>query len=75
MLGKPAFKFHLKIRQYIGSVMYAILQEQAEIVDTQLPLGLYPVTGFAIRCVQTSSFAVLMVVDWRIIESQYGRYN
>jgi hypothetical protein len=40
LVGKLAFKFHFKIRQDIGRVMYAILQEQAKIVDTQLPLGL-----------------------------------
>jgi hypothetical protein len=34
LLGKPPFKFHLKIRQDIGRVMYAILEEQAEIMDT-----------------------------------------
>ena len=27
LVGKPTFKFHLKIRQDIGRVMYAIFEE------------------------------------------------
>lgn len=67
MVGNPAFKFQLKIRQDIDRVMLAILERQAERVDTHATaLRLYPVTGFAASYVQLSS---LLLRWWMTGES------